>query len=114
MFAIVKRSSGRLAGMIEVHLGKPGRAEVGYWLAPLDRGRGYATRALRLVSAWAFTDPGLVRFELHTLIGNEASGAVAGKAGFTREGIARRDLLFRGEQVDGVVFSFIRDDAAAG
>lgn len=114
IFAIVERSNGRLVGMIGLEPAEPGLAEVGYWVAPEARRRGYATRALRLVSTWAFRDPDLVRLELHTLLGNEASGAVAAKAGFTREGVARRAIVLRGERMDGVVFSLVRGDAAAG
>lgn len=114
VFAIVERASGQLVGMIGLEPAEPGLAEVGYWIAPGARRRGHATRALRLVAGWAFEDPGLVRLELHTLLGNEASGAVAAKAGFTREGVARRGLVFRGERRDGVVFSLVRGDPAAG
>jgi RimJ/RimL family protein N-acetyltransferase len=114
IFAILERSSGSLVGMIGLEPAEPGLAEVGYWVAPEARRRGYATRAVRLVSTWAFTDPGLVRLELHTLVGIEASAAVAAKAGFTREGVARRGIVVRGERMDGVVFSLVRGDAAAG
>ena len=34
------------------------RAEVGYWLAGEARGRGHATRAVRLISAWGFRSLG--------------------------------------------------------
>ena len=114
IFAIVERSSGRLVGMIGLEPAEPGLAEVGYWVAPGARRRGYATRAVRLVSTWAFADPTLVRLELHTMLGNEASGAVAVKAGFSREGVARRGLVVRGERVDGVVYALVRGDPAAG
>jgi RimJ/RimL family protein N-acetyltransferase len=114
IFAIVDRSAGRLVGMIGLEPAEPGLAEVGYWVAPEARGRGYATRAVRLVSAWAFRDPSLVRLELHTILGNEASGAVARKAGFTREGVARQGLVVRGERVDGVIYSLVRGDPSAG
>ena len=80
--AIVERATGDLVGMIGLHRGeRPGRATVGYWLAPGARGRGLATRAVRLVVAWAFTDARLERLELTTLVGNDASGRVALRAG---------------------------------
>jgi RimJ/RimL family protein N-acetyltransferase len=114
VFAIIERSSGRLVGMVGLEPAESGLAEIGYWVAPEARRRGYATRAVRLVSAWAFADPALVRLELHTLAGNVASAAVAARAGFTHEGIARRALVFRGERVDDVVYSLVRGDPAAG
>jgi RimJ/RimL family protein N-acetyltransferase len=48
--------------------------------------------------------------ELLTLVGNEASGRVALRAGFTREGVLRRYLPFRGDLVDAVMFARLRDD----
>ncbi len=110
-FAIEERATGALSGMIGLHPGSaPGRAAVGYWLAPGVRGRGLATRAVRLVAAWAFTDPSLERLELLTLVGNDASGRVALRAGFRREGILRRYLSFRDRFVDAVMYAIVRDD----
>ncbi|MFH1475341.1 MAG: GNAT family N-acetyltransferase [Chloroflexota bacterium] len=111
-FAIEERASGALAGMIGLRPGSSrGRAAVGYWLAPGARGRGLATRAVRLLVEWAFADPALERLELLTLVGNEASGRVALRAGFRREGILRRYLPFREATVDAVMYARLRDDA---
>jgi len=113
-FAIEERASGALAGMIGLHVaGAPGRVSVGYWLAPGARGRGLATRAVRLLAAWAFADPALERLELMTRVGNEASGRVALRAGFRREGILRRYLPYRGAPVDAVMYARLRDDEPA-
>ena len=110
-FAIEDRASGALAGMIGLHPGDaPARATVGYWLAPGARGRGLATRAVRLLATWAFADPALQRLELLTLVGNDASGRVALRAGFRREGILRRYLPFRGRAVDAVMYAIVRDE----
>ena len=40
------------------------RASTGYWLAPRARGRGIATRAVRLLARWAFDDLGIERLQL--------------------------------------------------
>lgn len=47
VFAITERTGGRLIGMIGLHPGRRGLAEVGCWVAPEARGRGHATRARR-------------------------------------------------------------------
>ena len=115
-FVIADASDQTLLGTLALHRrsDEPGKAAVGYWLAPGARGRGAATRAVRLAVRWAFaTEPGLVRMELMTLVGNEASGRVALRAGFTREGILRRYLPFRGDLVDAVMFARLRDDPEA-
>ncbi len=109
-FAIVERATGRLAGTIAVRPAPQARGSVGYWLAAEARGRGLATRAVRLVAAWAFADPRLHRLELVTLVGNDASGRVALRAGFTREGVLRRYLRFRDRMVDVVMYSLVRGD----
>lgn len=115
-FVIVDVATRSLAGTIALHRrpDEPGKAAVGYWLAAEARGRGAATRAVRLVARWAFeVEPGLVRLELLTLVGNEASGRVALRAGFVREGVLRRFLPFRGDLVDAVMFARLRDDPGA-
>ncbi len=110
-FAIEERATGALAGMIGLHGGSgPGRAAVGYWLAPRARGRGLATRAVRLLAGWALGDPGLDRLELLTLVGNDASGRVALRAGFRREGILRHYLQHRGQAVDAVMYALVPGD----
>lgn len=115
-FVIADSASRTLVGTIAIHRrpDEPGKAAVGYWLAPEARGRGAATRAVRLVVRWAFTvEPNLIRMELLTLVGNEASSRVALRAGFAREGVLRRYLPFRGELVDAVMFARLRDDPKA-
>ena len=115
-FVIADATSRTLVGTIAIHrrLDEPAKAAVGYWLAPEARGCGAATRAVRLVVRWAFTvEPNLIRMELLTLVGNEASGRVALRAGFAREGVLRRYLPFRGDLVDAVMFARLRDDPEA-
>jgi ribosomal-protein-alanine N-acetyltransferase len=62
-----------------------GAGEVVYWLAPEARGRGVATRALLLMSGWAFRTRGLDEIRLWAHIDNSASRAVAERAGYTRD-----------------------------
>jgi RimJ/RimL family protein N-acetyltransferase len=115
-FVITDATTGLLVGMIAIHRrpDEPRKAAVGYCVAPEARGRGLATRAVRLVVRWAFTiEPKLARMELLTLVGNEASGRVARRAGFAREGVLRRYLPFRDEPVDAVMFARLRDDPEA-
>ncbi|MBB1246276.1 GNAT family N-acetyltransferase [Streptomyces durbertensis] len=76
------------------------RAEVGYWTAPEQRGRGYTVEAVRALAHWAFTTLGVERLEWYAEAGNEASRAVALKAGFTMEGLHRSRLLHRGTRRD--------------
>lgn len=89
-FVVVDAESRVLLGAIGVHRfgGDDDGPEVGYWLERSARGRGIATRALRLVSDWACRDLG-VRLLLQADVRNAASRHVAEKAGFRFVGLAR-------------------------
>jgi RimJ/RimL family protein N-acetyltransferase len=90
----------------EVRLDR-GCAAVGYWLAPAARGRGAATHAVRLLARWAFAGLGLARLELTCGPGNEASQRVAGRCGFSREGLLRSHVPFKGARRDSVIYSLL-------
>ena len=83
------------------------RAAVGYWLAPEARGRGAATHAVRLFARWAFADLQLARLELTCGPDNQASQRVAERCGFTREGLLRSHMRFKGGRRDTVVFGLL-------
>jgi RimJ/RimL family protein N-acetyltransferase len=84
-------------------------AEIGYWVRSQTRGRGIATRAVRLASRWAFDACGVLRLQLRADTENAASLRVAERAGFRREGILRsiRYSHRQGRRVDFVIFSLL-------
>jgi len=104
---IVDAESGELLGAIGLRLPAPGVGEVGYWLGSHGRGRGAATRAVRLMCRWAFDEFSLARIQLHTLPGNTASERVAERAGFTREGLLRSFTEMKGKRTDITMFSLL-------
>ena len=63
-----------------------GVGEISYWVTPLARGRGVATRAVTAVAHWLLDDLGLHRLTLGHSTANPASCRVATKAGFELEG----------------------------
>ena len=88
------------------------RGGIGYWLAPGARGRGIATRAVRLLTRWAFETVHLGRLELVTHAENAASQRVAERVGFIREGVLRAYLeMPNGEWSNAVMFSMVAGDA---
>jgi len=102
---------GLMIGAVHLAFHEDWRASVAYWLARDARGRGLATRAVRLLVGWAFdATPELVRIELWSIVGNDASDAVARRAGFVEEGILRSRLPVRGSCRDVRCFSLLRDD----
>lgn len=80
----------RVVGNVHwVPLAVPGNAEAAYWLLPDARGRGWAPRALRCMTDWAFRNAGIARMEVLVDLENAASQRAAEKADFVREGIRR-------------------------
>ena len=65
---------------------EPGYGEIGYWVAAEARGRGIATRAVRLLADWAREQLGLTRIDVLPHKDNIASRRVAEKAGFRDTG----------------------------
>jgi RimJ/RimL family protein N-acetyltransferase len=109
-FALVEpRDEGALlgGGSLNAISVEQGRAAIGYWLAPWARGRGVATHAVRLLANWAFADLELARVELTCGPDNRASQRVAERCGFTREGILRSHIPFRGSRRDTVMYSLL-------
>jgi RimJ/RimL family protein N-acetyltransferase len=83
------RDGGEFAGCVSLFNEAFSRqAMVGYSVLPEFRGRGIATRAVRLVAGWVFTI-GVRRLVAGTMTDNLASQRVLAKAGFVREGIQR-------------------------
>jgi ribosomal-protein-alanine N-acetyltransferase len=110
-FAIVDPSSDELLGAISRHGPFGHRAMFGYWLAPHARGRGVATRALRLITDWTLATTDVIRLDLYTDVENDASGRVALRAGFAREGIRRAwDFDRQGRPIDAMFYVLIRGD----
>lgn len=108
-FACVDPATDHLLGSISRHGPTGHRASVGYWLAPDARGRGLATRAVRLLVDWTFATTDVIRLELYTDVDNERSGRVAIRAGFESEGVRRAwDLDRAGCPVDAAFYIRIR------
>ena len=97
-------------GHVFVNLGPSRRATVGYWLLPEARGRGLATRAVRLASGWALSSLELARLGLLTEESNHRSQRVAERAGFQREGVLRSWTEIDGRRIDYVSFSLLPSD----
>jgi ribosomal-protein-alanine N-acetyltransferase len=82
---------------------------VGYWLLPSARGRGLATRAVRLVSSWAIRDLGLTHLRLTTEPENVRSRRVAKRSGFRQAAVLRGSATIDGRLIDQVVYELVTD-----
>ncbi|HYC26395.1 MAG TPA: GNAT family protein [Nitrososphaerales archaeon] len=84
--------------------------EIGYAMAPEERGKGYTTDAVNLLLDYSFLTSPVTRIQAHVEVENLASQRILEKTGFTREGINRKSYFANGALHDMVVFSLLRDD----
>lgn len=112
--AVVDAETGEIFGSCGVfwHNPEQGVAEVGYWTRREARGRGVATRTVRLLAGWVLGDLEYERLELQTDTRNEPSARVAEKAGFTVEGVIRSARMNArdGRRVDHTLYSLLRSE----
>ena len=88
---VAEDGDGRLAGsfsLLELARGG-GYAEIGYWVAPELRGRGFATRSVVLLRDWAAAALRLRTIEILVHRENAPSRAVARRSGFRETGELR-------------------------
>ena len=108
---VVDATQGDLLGGSTLHHLDSERSivEIGYWLLPHARGRGVATRTVRLLAEHAFS-LGVERVEAYVEVGNAPSDRVLERAGFTREGVARSLPRPDGKRVDKTQYSLLRGE----
>ncbi|WP_235737543.1 NUDIX hydrolase [Nocardioides alcanivorans] len=91
-FTVVR--DGAAVGTVELHHVGAGTGRLVWRLGEAHRGRGSATRALRLLTDWAMTETGqggrgLGRVEARVPADNRQALGVATRAGLLREGVSR-------------------------
>ncbi|GIM84728.1 GNAT family N-acetyltransferase [Salinispora arenicola] len=112
---ILDATSGATAGTCTLVLDHPPfrQAMIGYSLLPDWRGRGFATRTIRLLTAWGFNEVRLERIWAGTHSGNVASERVLERAGFRREGRTRGGLPSGGNaRADCTLYGLLSGDLA--
>lgn len=113
-FAVADAGTGEVLGGVGFRwvAREAGVGEVGYWLRRDARGRGLTTRAVLLVSSWAFDALDCERLQLRADALNVPSHRVAEKAGFVREGVLRSVHVNarQGRRVDFVMYSLLTED----
>ncbi len=106
---IVNTEDGDVLGTMSLHEinRAAGRAVAGYLTAPWARQRGVASRALALISGFAFETLHLARVELAIEPSNSASRAVAETVGFREEGLLRSYLPIAGARRDMLMYALL-------
>ena len=109
----VMRDGESVAGMIGLYRQGAGAAELGYWVGPASRRRGFAVEASRAVVDWGFSPDGLGldRIEWRAVVGNIGSARAARTLGFRYEGMLRHALRSgSGVRSDGWIAGLLASD----
>lgn len=85
--------------------------EIGYWLHPEHTGRGYITETVKALTEFAFSSMNAVRIEIRCEDDNQASYAVAERAGYTLDGILKQNRRHHitNELLDTRVYSKVKE-----
>lgn len=110
-FVIADAADDRPIGLLNLQLGDD-KAVAGLAVSvfPEARGRGVASRALRLAATWGLAELGLQRVFAEAAADNAASIRAIEKAGFQREGTLRAHCETNGQRHDCVMFSLLPED----
>lgn len=112
-FVIAAAEDGRYIGQLDMFRvdWKLRQGEIGMVIgSEADRGKGYGTEALGLLSSFAFQTLGLERIELEVHMENAAAIRCYEKAGFVLEGVKRHAYYNDGRFTDLGLMSLIRPD----
>ena len=111
-WGIILRKTNKLIGTCCIGDFNEGarRAEIGYDIAQVEWGKGYATEAIREVVDFGFNVMNLNRIEATITPGNIASVRVLRKLDFIQEGIVRERDLIKGKLEDGIIMAVLKRD----
>ena len=108
-FFIIQKKDGTRIGEIYHFLDLPhGLMELGCWLVPSERKKGYATEATELMVDYLFLSKEIARIQAIVDVRNKASQRTLEKTGFKREGTIRDESFERGEWKDTYLYSILR------
>ncbi|MCW4459437.1 GNAT family N-acetyltransferase [Microbacterium sp. MPKO10] len=103
-------ADGTFAGVVGLDAVAHGSANLGFWLAPDQRGHGYLSEAVTAVLDYAFGTLNLERVEWRCYAGNRGSARVAQRTGFRFEGVRRSASMGRTGREDDWVGSILATD----
>jgi len=112
-FFLFRRADDRLIGgltLSNVRRGVAQAAALGYWMGAPYAGKGLMTSGVKALAPFVFDTLRLHRLEAACMPSNTASVRVLEKAGFTREGFARKYLCIAGTWQDHYLFARLATD----
>ena len=91
---------------------KNGKFSLSIYMVPECRGKGYGTKALRLIVSYAFFELRMNKLITNVNDGNEASATMMRKVGCKVEGVRRECAYYTGKYVDVVFFGITKKEFA--
>jgi ribosomal-protein-alanine N-acetyltransferase len=105
----IEKKDGTKIGVIN-HYKAEDTLDVGFTIVPSERGKGYATEAMKIMADYLFLSKEIVRLQARTDTRNLASQRVLESAGFMKEGLLRRAVFIRGDWRDLFMYSILREE----
>ncbi|WP_312894921.1 GNAT family N-acetyltransferase [Paenibacillus eucommiae] len=87
-----------------------GTFSIGIVIDKQYRGKGYGTRAMKILLKYAFFERRLNKFNDYVLEGNEVSAKMMKKLGCVQEGIRRQVVYINGQYLDFILFGLTKDE----
>jgi ribosomal-protein-alanine N-acetyltransferase len=113
LWAMTRTAGGEIIGNVGLHkiVWRHGHAELGYVIGERDQwGKGHATEAIKLVTAYAFLELGLHKVWASVIAPNEASRRALERNGYTQCALFRRDRYVEGQWHDLWVGEILREE----
>ncbi|MNW48951.1 putative ribosomal N-acetyltransferase YdaF [compost metagenome] len=75
-----------------------------------DRGKGYGTRAMKILLRYAYFERRLNKFNVSVLEGNDASAMMMQKLGCVQEGVRRQIVYSNGRYHDEILYGMTKEE----
>ncbi len=105
----VQKKDGTKIGYV-AHFLAAGETELGYFVVPDERGKGYVSEAIEIMIDYLFLSRNIVRIQAKADPENIASWKALEKVGFKREGVLRKTFFCRGKWRDDCIYSILREE----
>ncbi|MCU6713195.1 GNAT family N-acetyltransferase [Paenibacillus sp. J5C_2022] len=111
MFTIEKLNGENIGGINLNSIDeRNGTFSIGIQIDRDHRGKGYGTKAIRILLRYAFFERRLNKFNDFVLQGNDASATMMKKLGCVQEGIRRKVIYTNGDYHDLILFGLTKDE----
>ncbi len=110
--AVILADQNQLIGSCGIRMKQANahQAELGYEIAPVYWGQGYATEAAHRMLIFGFEELGLHRIWASCLLDNTASARVLEKLGMQREGHIRENRWMKNHYWDTLIYSILEHE----